>query len=769
MRSAVQPRRGWTAQIAVGLLAVLLLLTPALTARAETTAGWASWDPLDGSAGSFSTTMQLPAVGFPSATVSSDSRGGQVGVQSGRSAWLSAATPPGEIFGSSRDQPYLNLRPRVDNATSPSTTTYTFEQPAPPGSWAFVLGDIDADRAVVIARGPDGELLTGAELGWQGGFNYCVAAGSPSCTGDADDIASWDPVSGEVAGNEAGVDTSGAAGWFMPTVPISSLTIYFFQRSGFPVYQTWFASLARDISGTVTHADDGPLAGATLTLTDAEGMVVATTTSSADGSYRFDGIAATSGYTVEVRAPGAPPGEPGYIVEGPARLPADLSVTDAVDVDFLVRDIVPVAVSGHVTTTDGEPVPGAVVTLTGTDGGVLTAVSDSSGAYVFDEVPVGEHTFTVEPPAGYSEVSVPDPIEIPAGSEEPFVDQDVVLQQAVSLSGSVTAGDQPVPGTSVTISGPGGTMTTTLTGADGGYTFDMLPPGDYEVSMEVPFGYTADGPTRQAVSIDDADITDVDFTIQRPGAIGGAITDQDGDPIAGVTVTLTSADGEVTATTDAAGIYLFDGTPSGDYTVEITVPDGYEAAITTQTATITTAGEQRLGLDFALVAEVVEIPVQGTVTDDDGQGIEGVELVITDASGEPVATATTGPDGGWDALLPPGAGYVSTVTVPADYEVDGSESLTFDVVADPVTGLDFVLSATDPAPSPTPTEPSPAPTDPPSPGPTAVDPPARPGGAMPDTGAEPATALLLAGSLLGCGLLAITLVRARARKQLDRG
>lgn len=746
------------ARPAAVLLAVAMLLVPALSANAVTTAGWASWEPLDGSAGAYSTTMQLPATGFPAAAMSSDSRSGSVGVQTGASIWLGASTPPGEVFGSSRDQPYLNLRPRVDNASSPSTTTYTFEHPAPPGSWALVMGDIDADRAVVTARGPDGQLLTGAELGWQGGFNYCIGAGTPSCTGDEDDIATWDPDTGEVLGNLAGVDTSGASGWFRPTAPISSLTISFFHRNGFPVYQTWFASLARDITGTVTHDEDGPLADAELTLFDVDGRVVATTTSGADGSYAFEGIAATAGYTVEVRPPGAPAGEPGYVVAGPATLPADLLTTDATAVDFVVRDIVPAAVSGFVTTPGGEPVPGAVVTLTGTDDVERTATSDSTGAYVIDAVPVGEHTFSVVPPAGYGVVSVPDPIDVPAGSEEPIVDQDVVLQPAASVSGTVTAGAQPVPGATVTITGPGGSSV--LTGADGSYSFEMLPPGEYEVTVVVPEGYSPDGPITQEVTVGATDVADVDFALQRPGAVGGAITDGDGNPVAGVTITLTGPGGEATTTTDAAGNYLFDEVPSGEYTATIVVPEGFEAELTSWTVTITNAGEQRLDLDFALLAVPVEVPVSGTVTDAGGEGVPGVEIVVTDAAGVEVATAITTPDGSWDVVLPPGTGYVSTITVPEGYEIEGGASLTFDVGADPVTGLDFVVALVDEEPPA-----SPAPTDPPS---SVAPAPTGPGGALPDTGAEPGAKLILAGSLLGCGLLTVAMVRSRARKESQR-
>lgn len=741
--------------LALTIAVTMSLVALAVPATAATTAGWASWDALGGSAGDYTTTMQLPAGGFPAASVTTDSRSGQVGVQTGASTWLSAATPPGEIFGSSRDLPYLNLRPAADNPGAPSTTTYTFDRPAPPGSWAFVLGDIDADRAIVTARGPDGELLTATEMGWQGGFNYCTPTGSPSCSGDEDDVATWDPGTGELIGNDAGVDTSGSSGWFMPTVPVASLTIEFFQRNGLPVYQTWFASLARDITGTVEHADDGPLAGATLTLTDTDGVVLATTTSDDDGSYAFTGFAATDGYTVEVIPPEAPAGSTGYIVEGPQRLPADLSETDAV-ADFLVRDIVPVSVSGRVTTDDGEPVAGATVTLVDPDGAERSAVSDSTGFYVLDGVPVGDYTFEVEPPPGYGVVSVPEPLTVPVDTEDPITDQDVVLQQAPSISGTVTAGGEPVPGAVVTITGPGGT-TSTITGADGGYQFDALPPGEHTVTVEVPERYVADGPTEQTVTVETEDLVDVDFALERLGSIGGVVVDGDGEPVPGVTVVVSGPGGDVTVVTDDAGRYLFRDLGTGDYVIELEVPDGYEAETTQRTTSITAAGENLLEEDFLVLAlPVPPVEVGGTVTTTDGDAVDGVVVTILDADGAVVATATTGSDGSWSTTVPPGA-YVAEVAAPPGYEVEGDARLAFETGEAAALELDFVLRLVE---EPTTPGVTPPPSQDPAPG-------AGPDEPMPSTGTDPAPAAALAGLLLLGGVALVAAARAGAARRSD--
>lgn len=180
-------------------LAALMLFSLATPASAVTETQWGQWGPFEGEARAYTTTVETNAIGFPSADVATDSRSGSgTGVISGASTWLGAGTPVGEVYGSSRGQQYLNLRPNADNATAPSTTTYSFDYPTPANGWAFVLGDIDADEVTINAVTADGEAAGADQLGFQGGFNYCVpeAAGPCSSQGSATDAPSWTPPPG---------------------------------------------------------------------------------------------------------------------------------------------------------------------------------------------------------------------------------------------------------------------------------------------------------------------------------------------------------------------------------------------------------------------------------------------------------------------------------------------------------------------------------------------------------------------------------------------
>lgn len=592
--------------ILAGAIILVAALVSAVPAAAATTTAWATWQPLTGTSGAYTTTVQVAAQPTVTATMTSDSRSGQVGVISGATNWLSQGTPVGAKYGTSINQQYLNLRPKVDNATSPSTTTYSFATPTPASGWTFVLGDIDADAVRIQAIGADGQALTAEELGFNGGFNYCApgVAGKPSCTGVAADVPAWDATTLTLTGNAAAADTSGSAAWFEPSVPISSLSFFFTRRAGFPVYQTWFASIARDITGTVVDQADGPLEGLELSLRDANGTVVGTTTTTADGAYSFPGFVATDGYTVRVASPD------GKIAVGATSQAVDLTEADAV-ADFEVRDIVPVAVSGRVVDDAGDPIAGVTVSVDGTQ----TTTTDADGGYLFDEVAVGPHTVVVTPPPGYSTTDPTEPLVVRADSEVPIALDDFVLVENPDLSGAVRVDGTGVAGVTVTAS-DGDDTVTAVTDSNGAYRFPRLPLGDYEITMTTPEGYTAAGATTRTETVGATDVTGIDFELARYGALAGAVRTDDGAPVGGVVITVGTDEGSQQLTTDADGTYGLGELSPGTYSLTITPPSGSTVVgPATLTVEVTAAGETFVDQDFTL-AEAVVVPPVDPPTDD---------------------------------------------------------------------------------------------------------------------------------------------------------
>ena len=567
------------------------LVTLALAAPAfAVTDRWAAWSPVDGASNAFRLTMTQQARGFPAATVATDSRS-PVQVPTGATAFLGPGTPPGAKYGSSASNPYLVLRARADSPTAPSTTTYSFDAPTPDTGWAFVLGDIDADQVAITATDATGTPVPATEVDtwFRGTFNYTGGADQPT----------WNATTSTLTGNAGAVDTDGAAGWFEPDVRLSSLTMTFTRRAGFPVYQTWFVSRARPIGGTIT--DDSaigncPPATTSVSLLSPSGDVLATTTPAADGTYGFGELATQNGYVVRLDVPD------GCVVRGPAEQTVSNRGNDndaGSRADFDVRAIIPQPISGAVRDGTGAPVPGVTVTRTGPSGSATTT-TDADGTYLFDDNPIGPgYTITITVPDGYVAGAGGVQISGIAVASSPITAQDFAIVDLPAVSGTVTGAGAGVGGIQVVLTpASGGAAFTAVTTGDGSYEVDGLPPGNYTLDVAAPAGWTP--PPPRTITVTGAGLTGQDVALSRPGALGGAVT-LDGAPAAGVSLTVDGPSGTQSLQTDAEGQYFLDTLPAGSYTITLTVPGGAVAAgPTTRTVIITAAGEVRGGQDFTL-------------------------------------------------------------------------------------------------------------------------------------------------------------------------
>ncbi|HVG34794.1 MAG TPA: FG-GAP-like repeat-containing protein [Pyrinomonadaceae bacterium] len=135
----------------------------------------------------------------------------------------------------------------------------------------------------------------------------------------------------------------------------------------------------------------------------------------------------------------------------------------------------------------------------------------------------------------------------------------------VSLSGQITtAQGTPVEGVTVTLAGS--QTGTTLTDANGNYTFANLPVGGtYSATPSKTFyRFNPRGQTFNDLTSNQR----ADFTAAlAPLSIVGRVTDAEGNGLGGVTVTLSGSQ-SATATTNATGTYsFFDLAPGGNYVV----------------------------------------------------------------------------------------------------------------------------------------------------------------------------------------------------------
>ncbi|MBT1668175.1 carboxypeptidase regulatory-like domain-containing protein [Curtobacterium flaccumfaciens pv. flaccumfaciens] len=588
--------RRWRA-ITAGLTALALgaglAIGGATSASAEAVGNWGTFT-LSGASRAYTGTMTL--AGFPETTFTSDSR--QSTVVSGASTWQSASTPSGAVYGTSRGQTYMNQRPNVDSPTSgASTTTYTFAEPTPGAqSWSFVLGDVDADRATISATVSGGGAATAEQLGYVSSYNSCSAAvaGRPSCTADPDgttgrDLPSWDPATRTLTGNTGAVDTAGATAWFTPTVSLTSLTITYQQRSGFPVYQTWFANRTAAITGTAT-LDGAPIPGAIVRVTAPRGTVY-TTTTNADGTYAFPQLPVIANYRVEITPPDGAEGPDQPVRVSLAQTGSPGGVDQQADFVFTSPEDT-VSVIGTVVDEDGRPVSNLEVVITDPDSGdvLVDTTTNSDGVYTGSDLPADTDL----------DVSVADepPVTITTGDDDaaPAVPDEIDAPAAVvaTVAGVVSLDGSPVPAGAVVelVDGTGAVVASTETDADGRYVF-ATAAGTYTVRTERPEpGATgATSNTGVPAVAGERASSDLPFASAAPAAEvttdqPGTVVDTNGEPVPDVEVVATPTDPQsgdpVSVVTDDDGAFDLTGLePTTEYAVSVDVEGAETATVVT--------------------------------------------------------------------------------------------------------------------------------------------------------------------------------------------
>ncbi len=216
----------------------------------------------------------------------------------------------------------------------------------------------------------------------------------------------------------------------------------------------------------------------------------------------------------------------------------------------------------------GEPgVPGITVTLYNQAGTAIdTILTNASGYYSFTGLPPGTYsvgftlpqgyTFTIQTAGSNDQIdSNADPITgrtapvtLAAGEFNPTIDAGVIAPLArlgdyvwndVNRNGIQDVGEPGIPGVTVTLRTPSGTViSTTLTNGGGVYHFDDLQPGSYQVCFALPPGYV--------------------FTPPNLGGNDGS--DSDADMVTGCAPVVILGPGDSNQTIDA-GMYIETGSP----------------------------------------------------------------------------------------------------------------------------------------------------------------------------------------------------------------
>ena len=136
------------------------------------------------------------------------------------------------------------------------------------------------------------------------------------------------------------------------------------------------------LAGTVTDESGAAMSDATVSLTGSQSLKMVT---GAQGKFRFSGLPTSGIYTVTVNKPHFQFASANKTFVHPA---TDLSVS------FVGGKRTRFEVAGSVIDENGNPISGAVASLTGTQSG--SATTDSAGSFRFQDLPLdGSYTVTI--------------------------------------------------------------------------------------------------------------------------------------------------------------------------------------------------------------------------------------------------------------------------------------------------------------------------------------------------------------------------------------
>ena len=488
--------------------------------------------------------------------------------------------------------------------------------------------------------------------------------------------------------------------------------------------------------------------GVTVNLVGADGTVVATTTTDADGTYSFDKLPAGT-YTVTVAQDGPiagleQTGDPDATKDN-ASEPITLNNDNPSKTDVNFGYVNNNSLSGTVYRDDSrngdqdgtEPgYSGVTVQLLDKDGNVVgTTTTDKDGKYSFSKLPDGTYSVKVvkdgeladteqteDPDATKDNASEP----VTLGEDNPTKDHiDFGYVPDYSIHGLVYRDGDRDETHGVTEKGyanqtvelrdkDGKVVATTTTDANGAYSFEKLPAGDYTVKVVKDGALTDLDQTEDPDSTKDSASgvislgndhrteTDVNFgyiannsingTIYRDGDRDGKKGDTEGR-YSGVTVQLLDKDGKViaTTTTDKDGKYSFEHLPDGTYSVKV-VKDGVLADAdqtgdpdnkldnASQPITLDENNPTKGDVDFGYVPNNT---IKGTVYRDDNRdktingdepGLERVSVQLLDEDGKVLQTLDTDADGNYAFQhLPDGKYTVKVVRSSSIKDYDQTE------------------------------------------------------------------------------------------------
>lgn len=336
--------------------------------------------------------------------------------------------------------------------------------------------------------------------------------------------------------------------------------------------------------------------------------------------------------------------------------------------------------TGVVLDPAGDPLPGAQVRVEvsaegegammsqigsqlGLFGGARARLTDAEGRFRVSGAKVGVPV-RVRAEARGLVATDSEVVTLVAGEEQPEL--EIRMRAGAEVSGRVTdLSGRPVSGAVVEWGSGGrgflgfGAGGRTRTGADGGYTFEAVVPGEVSVSVTEDSFVPAEPKTVQAA--DGASVT-LDFALDPGLAIAGRVVDPAGRPVSGADVSIHPvSDDEEGAYAGGWTFHAATSDANGDFRVQGLRPGRYQVAAEHQDWARGAAVLADAGAVDVRVALRQAFHIRGTVAFADGSAVAGALVEATDEETGADYSTETGTEGRFELDGLPAGSYTLAV------------------------------------------------------------------------------------------------------------
>ena len=392
----------------------------------------------------------------------------------------------------------------------------------------------------------------------------------------------------------------------------------------------------------VDASNSRPLSGAVIAIDQIDGDIHLEGTTDENGEVFFEQLPPNTSWEVtELQAPsGYHLNEKVFTAELEENQTVTVTIPDKVKPGLIIR---------KVDAETGEPLAGAVFTVTRADGSLIGEyLSDANGMMVIENLPEGTYIIEeIQPPEGYllDGENSKKTVNLSFENSQEVVFRDFAKPKLLIRKIDVDTGE-PLEGAVIRVARRGSSeYTEVTTGKDGTALLEGLEEGWYQVQeIRSPEGYILDSTVHDVELIAGQTATVVLTNSKEPGLTIKKVDAETGDPLPGAVFRVTMPNGGIKdVTTDENGIAHLIDLESGEIIVkEIRAPEGYLLDETEhhvrlesgKTAEITLKNSKEPSLTIRKIDSVTKQPMAGVKFSISVKNGKPLGEFLTDENGE---------------------------------------------------------------------------------------------------------------------------------------